>query len=93
MSCDLINISLRSESPEELPRDCHMSLDRYQNACLTMGELRDIMSQIDISWEFLQTKIDRASRPASPLDKVYRFMDPYSIGPGKSIRTLSSNVL
>ena len=88
----MINVSLRSENPEDVPRDCSMSLDLYQNARLTMGELRDIMRRLGISWEFLQSQIDRASRPASPLEKAYRAMDPYSTGPGKSLRDLPSNI-
>ena len=92
MNYELVNISLPSESPVEIPRDCQMSVELFQNARQTMGELRDIMRQTGISWDFIRHEIDRANHRSSPLDKALQSMDPYTTGPGKSLHNLPSNI-
>ncbi|MDE6650101.1 MAG: hypothetical protein K2K45_09255 [Muribaculaceae bacterium] len=92
MNRKLIKVPLSPENPEELPRECTMSVELFQNARMTMGELRDLMRQTGISWDFIQYQIDLANHPSSPLDKVFRTMDPYTTGPGRSLRDLPSNV-
>ncbi|MDE5840345.1 MAG: hypothetical protein K2H49_05440 [Muribaculaceae bacterium] len=92
MERKLVKVSLPPENPEELPRECRMSVELFQNARMTMGELRDLMRQIGISWDFIQFQIDFANRPSSPLDKALRTMDPYATGPGRSLRDLPPNV-
>lgn len=69
-----------------------MSTELYQNARQTMGELRDFMRATGISWDFIQHQIDIANHPKSSIDKTIQKMDPYSTGPGKSLRDLPSNV-
>lgn len=72
--------------------DCGMSIELFQNARQTMGELRDFMRATGISWDFIQHQIDLASHPKSSIDKAIQAMNPYSTGPGKSLRDLPSNV-
>lgn len=92
MDFELINVSLPSESPEERARDCQISGELFRNACQTMGELRDILRETGISWDFIRHEIDRANHRSSPLDKVSQSMDPYTTGPGKSLQGLPSNI-
>lgn len=92
MNYELINLSLPSESTVEIPRDCKMSIELFQNARQTMGELRDMMRQTGISWDFLQHEIELANHRLSPVNKVLQSMDPYTTGLGKSLQGLSSNI-
>ena len=92
MNIELITLSLPSDSPEEMPRECRMSEELYRNARMTMGELRDFLRHTGISWDFILHQIELADRPRSALDKAMRSMDPYTTGPGKSLRDLPSNV-
>lgn len=92
MKQELIHITIPPTNPEEMPRDCRMSIDLYQNARQTMGELRDLMRCLGISWDFIQHEIDRANHPKSAIDKAMDAMDEYSTGPGKSLRNLPSNI-
>ena len=92
MRKDTIDMELPSEGPEELPRDCRMSLELYQNARQTMGELRDLLRSTGMSWDFIQTQIDAAQTPPSPIDKALGRMDDYSTGPGRSLEGKPRNV-
>lgn len=92
MNSELIHLYLPSESIGETPRECHMSEELFRNARMTMGELRDFLSHTGISWDFILHQVELADRPLSPLDKALRSMDPYTTGPGKSLRDLPSNV-
>ncbi len=92
MNFELLHLPLPDEHPDGLPRDCRMSVELYQNARSTMGELRDIMRQLGLSWNFIRYQIDKAEHRESPLEKALRSMDPYTIGPGRSLRELPSNV-
>ena len=68
-----------------------MSLELFQNARMTMGELRDLAREGGFSWEFLQRQIEDAQHSPSPLDKIHAKMDDYSTGPGRSLHDKSSN--
>lgn len=92
MENKLVRLSLSSDNYADMPRDCLMSIDLYQNACMTMGELRDLMRQLGISWDFIKHQIDRANRPVSPLARALDSMDEYSTGTGHSLRDLPSNI-
>ncbi len=92
MKNELIHISLSQDSGYESQRECAMSVELFQNARQTMGELRDIMRELHISWDFIQYQIDLANHPKSTLDKIIQSMDDYSTGPGKSLKDLPSNV-
>lgn len=87
-----IRMSLPSENPHESPRDCRMSLDFYQNARMTMGELRDLVRARVFSWDFLEYHIREAQRPRSSIDKALDKLDDYSIGIGKTLHDKPSNV-
>lgn len=71
--------------------ECTMSLELFQNARMTMGELRDLAREGGFSWEFLQRQIEDAQRSPSTLDKIHAKMDDYSTGPGRSLHDKSSN--
>ncbi|MDE6479160.1 MAG: hypothetical protein K2L45_02735 [Muribaculaceae bacterium] len=92
MKNELVKLSLPSENPEKISSDCQMSVELFQNARQTMGELHDIMRQTGISWDFIRHEIDLANRRLSPLDKALQSMDPYTTGPGKSLQGLPSNI-
>lgn len=86
------NIEKRNERTEErISGDCTMSLELFQNARMTMGELRDLAREGGFSWEFLQRQIEDAQHSPSPLDKIHAKMDDYSTGPGRSLHDKSSN--
>ena len=89
---DTISINLPGETLQGERRKCNMSIDLYQNACLTMGELRDLMRATGISWEFIQHEIDRANSRRTGIEKVMDSMDPYMTGPGRSLKDLPRNV-
>ncbi len=88
----LQNVALPGSDSQEIPRECHMSADLYQNACQTMGELRDILRASGMSWEFIQHQIDLANHRVSAIDDVFLSFDEYSTGLGKNLRDLPSNV-
>ena len=92
MKNELIKINLPSDIPGEASHECCMSVDLYENARMTMGELRDTMRQLGISWEFIRQQIEIANSHSSPVDKALDSMDEYSTGPGKSLRDLPSNI-
>lgn len=92
MNYELVNISLPSESPIEIHRDCQMSVELFQNALRTMGELRDLLRETGISWEFIQREIELADHRLSSLDKAMQSMDPYTTGLGHTLRDLPSNI-
>ncbi len=87
-----LRIDLPSDNPSDNPRECRMSLDFYQNARLTMGELRDLVRAGVFSWEFLEYHIRKAQCPRSPLDKTLDKLDDYTTGLGKSLHDKPSNV-
>ena len=92
MNEDTIDFELPSATPEEAPRDCHMSIELFQNARMTMGELRDFMREAGISWDFIRQKIEEAQHAPSPLDRTLRHLDDYSTGIGKSLHDKERNV-
>ena len=85
-------MELPPERAEELPRDFDMSVELYQNARQTMGEVRDLLRATGMSWDFIQSQIDMAQTPLSPLDKALARMDDYLTGPGHSLHAKSSNI-
>ena len=87
-----IDLELPSGSPENTARECHMSLELYQNARQTMGELRDFMRETGMSWEFVRSQIERSQTAATPVDKILDRLDDYSTGLGKSLHDKESNV-
>lgn len=87
-----VKIKLPSVNAEEQPRECRMSLDLYQNARMTMGELRDLVRAGVFSWEFLEYVIQDGQRPRSAVDRAMDKMDDYTMGIGKSLRGKRSNV-
>ncbi len=92
MKSELIRLSLSRDEDKEKLRECTMSIEFFQNARQTMGELRDLMGGLKISWDFIQSQIDLATCPKSPIDKALQSMDNYTTGPGKSLKDLPSNV-
>lgn len=92
MNYELINLSLPSATPMDAPRTCQMSTELFQNARQTMGELRDLLRYTGLSWDFIQHEIDRTKNPNSPIDRALTSMDPYTTGPGRSLRDLPSNI-
>ena len=92
MKEDTIDFELPAENPEETSRECHMSLELFQNARQTMGELRDWMRETGISWDCLKTQIERAQPLSSPVDKALDRMDDYSTGLGKTLHDKDSNI-
>ena len=92
MNENTINFELPAENPEDASRECHMSLELFQNASRTMGELRDFVRETGISWDFLRQQIDRARQKPSPIDKALDSMDEYSTGLGRSLHDKASNV-
>lgn len=87
-----VKIELPAISAEEQPRECRMSLDLYQNARMTMGELRDMVREKVMSWEFLEYVVNESQRPRSALDRVMDKMDDYSTGIGRSLHDKPSNI-
>ncbi|MDE5850336.1 MAG: hypothetical protein K2H38_09360 [Muribaculaceae bacterium] len=92
MKEDTIDFKLPAENPEETSRECHMSIELFQNARQTMGELRDLVRETGISWDFLSQQIERAQHPSSPVDKALDRMDDYSTGLGKTLHDKDSNI-
>lgn len=90
MQNKLIRVALNSS--EGSFSECRMSVELFQNARQTMGELRDIMRMAGFSWDFIQHEIDLANHPNSPVGKALDSIDPYSTGIGNSLRDLPSNV-
>ncbi len=91
-SDDNVSVWLPPEEAAAEPRVCRMSVELYQNAQQTMGELRDMMREMKVSWDFLQQQIEAARHDASPVEKALRQMDSYSTGMGKSLGELGKNV-
>ncbi len=85
-------LMLASDGNGKFARKCYMSSDLFQNARQTMGELRDIMRELGISWRFIQYQIDLAMKPISPIEKAFQSIDDYTTGFGKSLKDLPSNV-
>lgn len=75
-----------------MPRECRMSIDLYQNARMTMGELRDMVRERVFSWEFLEYVIRESRRPKGALEKTLGLMDDYTTGVGKTLHDKASNV-
>ena len=92
MNRNLIKLNLLHDESSEASRECHMSIDLYQNARTTMGELRDMMRETGISWNYIQQQIDRASHPLTGVEKALDSMDPYTTAPGNTLRDLPRNV-
>lgn len=92
MNEDTIDFRLPPENPEENSRECHMSLELFQNASQTMGEIRDWMRETGVSWDFICHHIERAQRMPSSIDKALDNMDEYTTGLGRSLRDKDSNV-
>lgn len=92
MNENIIDIRLPAESPLESSRECHMSLEFFQNASRTMGELRDLMRETGISWDFIRHHIELAQHKSSPIVKALDSMDEYSTGLGKHLYDKDSNI-
>ena len=92
MRTRLVHVPLPAANCEDIGRECEMSIELYQNVRQTMGELRDIMRETGISWDFIQYQIEMASHSKSPLDRAIDTMDPYTTGPGRTLRDLPSNI-
>lgn len=69
-----------------------MSEELWQNARQTIGELRDLMRETGITWEFISREIERASHKPTGVERAMERMDPYSTGPGKSLNGLPRNI-
>ncbi len=91
MKNELICMPLKGDQAGN-PRACQMSIELFQNARQTMGELRDFLREAGISWDFIQHQIDLANRPSSPLDKALESMNPYTTGSANSLHDLPHNV-
>lgn len=87
-----IELDLPSGSTEDIGRECHMSLELYQNARQTMGELRDFMRETGMSWEFIQSQIERSKTSVNTVERLLDRLDDYSTGLGKSLHDKNSNV-
>lgn len=87
-----IELDLPSGSMKNTGRECLMSLELYQNARQTMGELRDFMRETGMSWEFIQSQIERSKTPANTMERLLDRLDDYSTGLGKSLHDKNSNV-
>ena len=87
-----IRMNLLVENPLENPRECQMSLDFYQNARMTMGELRDMVRAGVFSWDFIEHHIREAQRPKDAVEKSLQKFDDYSTGIGKTLHDKPSNV-
>lgn len=92
MKDNTIHINLHASDDLNISRDCKMSVELFQNASLTMGELRDMMRETGVSWEFIQHLIDEANHKPSPVDKAFRKMEDYQTGPGQTLRNKPKNV-
>ena len=92
MKTDTIDFNLPPERPESLPRDCHMSQELFQNARQTMGELRDLIRESGVSWDFIRSQIEMASKHGSPIDKALARMDDYTTGTANSLHDKPSNI-
>lgn len=89
---NIVKIELPSGNSSGQTRECEMSLDFYQNARMTMGELRDMVRAGVFSWDFLEHHIREGQRPRSPIDKALDKLDDYSTGIGKTLHDKPSNV-
>lgn len=87
-----VKFELPSGNSSGQTRECEMSLDFYQNARMTMGELRDMVRAGVFSWDFLEHHIREAQRPRSSIDKALDKLDDYSTGIGKTLHDKPSNV-
>lgn len=92
MTEDTIDIELPAENTEEMNRECHMSIDFFQNASQTIGELRDLMRASGLSWEAIQTQIDRTQPQSSSVGRMLDSLDEYSTGIGNSLLDKQSNL-
>ncbi len=88
----LRSVILSPSSSDGMPRECSMSIDLFQNARQTMGELRDLLRAMGLSWDFIQHEIDIANTSVSPVDKTLHAFDDYTTGVGKSLHNLPSNI-
>ncbi|MDE6023524.1 MAG: hypothetical protein K2G13_08495 [Muribaculaceae bacterium] len=87
-----VRMNLLVENPQEKPRACQMSLEFYQNARMTMGELRDMVRAGIFSWDFLEHHIREAQRPKGVVENSLQKFDDYSIGLGKTLHDKPINV-
>lgn len=87
-----VKIALPSVNLEDHPRECLMSIDLFQNARMTMGELRDLVREGVLSWEFLDYHIRFANTPRSAIDRTLDKMDDYTVGVGKTLHDKPTNV-
>lgn len=92
MKENTVDMELTGEDGEDSNRECRMSVELYQNARQTMGELRDLMRETGMSWDFIEHQIGEANRKPSALDKALRQMDDYTTGAGKTLRDKPKNV-
>lgn len=69
-----------------------MSEELLANARQTMGELRDLMRATGITWDFIEKEIERANRKRTGIERIMDSLDPYTTGPGRSLKDLPSNV-
>ena len=89
---DIVDVWLPDDDTAENCRACHMSVELYQNARQTMGELRDMMRTEGISWDFLRYWIEEGQKEMTPIVKAINSMDEYSTGIGRSLHDKGSNV-
>ena len=92
MNEDTIDFKLPPDMPEDGARECHMSRELFQNARMTMGEIRDFLRESGVSWEFIRHQIDEAEHSLSPVEKAIRRLDDYSTGLGRSLDDKPSNI-
>ena len=92
MKKDTIDFELPAETPDDMPRDCHMSQELFQNASLTMGELRDFIRESGVSWDFISAQIEQSQHAPSPLQRALNRIDEYSTGIANSLENKPSNV-
>ena len=87
-----VDLDLPAECPEAQERECRMSAELYQNARQTMGELRDMMRETGISWDYISRQIDEARQSTSAVGKAFRQTDEYSTGIGKNLYDKPRNI-
>lgn len=92
MKEDTIDIELPGDTPEGGARECRMSLELFQNARMTMGEIRDFMRETGISWDFIMEAVERAGHPANAIERALDSMDDYTTGLGRSLHDKPSNI-